>query len=300
MKAVRHPEGRVGVFRGGLPESVHLFSAAVMSPEGRLLASWGDPSLPFFLRSLAKPFQVLPLLREARRRGEDLSPEEVAVASASHAGEEEHLRAVRLLLRRGEIGEEEVACGMSDNCSGKHAAFLLLARWRGWSRGGYLHPSHPVQEEARAEVARMTGLDPGFLPLAPDGCGAPTFFVPLSNVALAYARLGGWEECGEVRRAVISRPRLVAGEGRFATALMEAAGGGVLAKDGAEGSMALVLPEEGIGLAVKVRDGASRAVPPAVLGVLGALGFHWAGLEEWTRRPLTDRRGRPVGEMRVM
>lgn len=279
---------------------MHIFSAAVLAPSGRILASWGDASFPFFLRSLAKPFQVGPILLEARRRGESLSTEEVAVASASHAGEEEHLQAVRRLLHRGGLGEEEVACGISDNCSGKHAAFLLLARWRGWPREGYLLPSHPVQEEVRAQVARVMALDPGFLPLAPDGCGAPTFFAPLANVALAFARLGAWEEFHEVRRAMLSHPRLVAGEGRFVTALMEAAGGRVLAKDGAEGSLGLALPGEGLGVALKVHDGGSRAVPPAALGVLEHLGLSFPALREWARRPVTDRRGRPVGEMRLL
>ncbi len=293
-------EGRVGVFRGGRLESVHLFSAVAVRLDGRIVFSCGEAARPFFLRSLAKPFQVLPLLREARRRGEELSSREVAIASASHAGGEEHLEAVRSLLRRGGIGEEEVACGMKDNCSGNHAAFLLLSFWKGWPREGYLLPHHPLQEEVKAEVARLAGLHPAFLPAATDGCGAPTFFLPLAHAALAYARLGSWEECGEVRRAMVSHPCLVAGEGRFVTALLEAGGGKVVAKDGAEGSLALALPAEGLGVAVKVHDGSSRPLPPVVLRVLDLLGIRLEGLAGWAERPVTDRKGRPVGRIGIL
>jgi L-asparaginase II len=165
-----------------------------------------------------------------------------------------------------------------NNCSGKHAGMLTLARHLGAPLAGYHRPDHPVQRQIATVLAEMAGADALPAP-AVDGCGVPTFPMSLAQLAGAFARLGdphglGAERraaCEQIRAAIGAHPRLVAGSGRPCTAIMSAAPG-LIVKSGAEGVYAAALPESGIGLALKVEDGGGRAAPVALLALLEALG----------------------------
>jgi L-asparaginase II len=280
----------VSVRRGPVVESSHVVHA-VLVRDGEVAAAWGEPELVTHMRSAAKPFQALGLARVAP----DLPSYELAIACASHEALPEQLRAVEALLALAEASEDDLECGPVDgrrlrhNCSGKHAGMLLRCRLNGWARAGYRLAGHALQEEIRADMADATGRGERELVTAVDGCGVVAFALPLRVIALMFARLvrgelGGADRVAEAMRA---HPRLVGGPAAHDTLAMEGVPGAI-AKRGAEGVLCVGLPD-GAGLALKVEDGADRAVGPA-LGVL----LEIAALNP---RILRNSRGEEVGEI---
>ncbi len=318
------------VTRGAVVESRHRVHAAVVDWSGRLLISARDPHLTAWWRSCAKPFQVLPMLERGLWAGLDWDVDELALACASHGGEPEHVALAGAMLAKLGLEEGDLACGpheplsargarllresghrltrLHNNCSGKHAAMLARAVLEGWPTKGYERHAHPVQVAAGEAVAHWAGVPSPRIPLAVDGCGVTVFALPLANMALAYARLGHAAQRGDVVPAQIvnamtSQPFLVGGSDRFDTLLMEACGGRIICKIGAEGVHTLAIVEKGLGIAVKVEDGTTRAQYPAVLALLAALGELPdplpEPLRELTGRLVRNTRGEVVGELRV-
>jgi len=287
----------VEVLRGGAVESVHRVHAVAVR-EGAVVAEAGEGGLVTFMRSAAKPLQALPL---ARARPE-LGDRELAIASASHRGEAEHLDAVASLLAAAPAAEEELECGaegepprrIAHNCSGKHAGMLALCRAHGWSSEGYRLPEHPVQRACLAEVAAAAEVPPEEVPTATDGCGVVTFALPLERMAHAFSRLEALDGGARVAAAMRAHPTLVRGAGALDTRLMELLPGWA-AKGGAEGVLCAAGPG-GLGLALKVEDGASRAVRPAAAAFLALLGHPVA---ELATVELRNSRGEAVGELRA-
>ena len=317
----------VTVHRGSLPESTHRVHAVVADAAGTVAGSWGDAGRLTVLRSAAKPFQALPLVAEGAADGLGISGEEIALCCGSHNSEEAHLAAARSLLAKAGAAESRLVCGphpplrrerarelaaagtpltpIMSNCSGKHAGMLALSAFNGWPLKGYARPAHPVQLRMRRELARWVRCDPGAIPSAVDGCGVPTFAVPLRDLAAGMARLavaaaeGG--AAGRVVRAMVRHPFMVAGTGRLCTRLIEAEGGRVIAKTGAEGVYAAADLERGLGVALKVEDGSRRAAPPALLEVLKRSGIlcESAGraLAAFARPTVTNTLGEVVGDL---
>lgn len=289
----------VDVTRGGELESRHRVHGVVVGVEPGEEFRFGDPTLLTFWRSSMKPFQALPMAEDGVVEALEISDRELAVCCASHAGTPEHLELVTGLLARAGLDEEALECGphrpfdgetarallragesftpLHNNCSGKHAGMLALAVHHGWPTRGYRTSDHPVQERIRAGLADWLDVDPEGLTWATDGCGVPTPCLSLRQMARAFARIGRAARAGPpdgasaVVGAMTRHPKLVSGEGRAVTRIMEATGGTVLAKEGAEGVFCLAGPEAGWGLAVKVADGGRRAGAPAALGILEAL-----------------------------
>ncbi|HEX4930597.1 MAG TPA: asparaginase, partial [Gaiellaceae bacterium] len=194
------------VRRGGVVEARHVVHAVAVR-DGAVVEEAGDSNLVAFLRSSAKPFQALPLVR-AR---DDLTTEEIAIASASHLASPEQLAAVRSLLARAPAEEVELECGpeptaIQHNCSGKHAGMLALCRANGWASGGYRLGTHPVQRGCLHEVAAAADVDPDEIPTAVDGCGVPTFALPLERMALMFARLEQVDGGARVAAAMRAHP----------------------------------------------------------------------------------------------
>mgnify|MGYP003853269353 CR=1 FL=1 len=316
------------VRRGGRVESVHRVHVAVVDAAGRLRARAGEPDRWVFARSTAKPFQALPLVQTGVAARFGVTEEELAVACGSHAGAPEHVAVVERLLARAGLGEQALGCGVHapwdastrralraagadprpvhHNCSGKHAAMLVLARGLGWPTDGYLRPEHPVQRRVWAEMARWAGMAEEAVELAVDGCGVPTFRLPLRQLALAYARLGAAARRGEeapaaVVGAMIRHPELVAGRDRLCTDLMRVTAGRLVAKLGAEGVYAVAAPGAELGIAWKVEDGAFRAVGPAVLAALEQLELlteeELGRLQHHAFPEVHNTRGERVGEL---
>ncbi|MGE5690281.1 MAG: asparaginase [Pseudomonadota bacterium] len=283
---------RVLVRRGTTVEAVHRVHAVAVR-DGVVVAERGDAGIVCLFRSSAKPFQALPL---ARAR-EDLDDRDLAIASASHLGGPDHLAAVEALLAKASATEDELECGpeptrLRHNCSGKHAGMLALCDARGWRRPGYRLAGHPVQEACRVEVAAAAEVAPHELPTAVDGCGVVTFALPLERMAHAFSRLERLEAGDRVAAAMRAHPELVRGEGAPDTVLMRRAAGWT-AKGGAEGLLCAVSPD-GVGVAVKVEDGAGRAVGPALAAFLAGLGVD---LPDLAIAAVSNSRGETVGEI---
>jgi len=283
---------RVVVRRGGVVESRHAVHAVVVQ-DGAVVAEAGDPMRVAFLRSAAKPFQALPLARVRP----DLTTEDLAIASASHLALPEQLAAVRSLLAKAPATEDELECGpeptkLEHNCSGKHAGMLALCRAHDWKSEGYRLAGHPVQEACAAEILSLADVRRDELETAVDGCGVLTFALPLERMALLFARLEEADSGPRVAGAMRAHPELIRGPGHPDTLLMQGLTGWT-AKGGAEGLLCASGPG-GIGLALKVADGAGRAVAPALGELLRRLGLEAPGLGVVE---LENSRGDRVGEL---
>jgi L-asparaginase II/alkylhydroperoxidase/carboxymuconolactone decarboxylase family protein YurZ len=335
MKLAGDPQG-VRVWRGEEIESLHAVVAAVVDGEGRTIARHGDPSRRAWLRSSAKPIQLLPLVEEGLVEEYGFSEAELAVMAASHSGEPFHLETVRGVLAKAGLEEGMLRCGghepgnaaaaeelrrrggtpapIHDNCSGKHAAMLAVCRAMEWPLDTYLDPAHPLQRRIWETLAELAGLAPAEVGRAVDGCGAVTFALPVEAMARAWAALAaGDARRGSARESAIGRifdamaahPDLVAGTGRLDTDLLRAAGSRVIVKTGAEGVFcaALRTPAGGPrGMALKVVDGAKRAQDPALIALLAELGAVESAdpaLEQHARPRLRNRTGEVVGRIDV-
>lgn len=310
----------VRVIRSGFEESVHLGHVAVCDSEGRLLASAGDPRQPLFARSSMKPLQAAVSLAAIGFPGPTVR--QVAVMCASHNGEPVHVRAVRSLLASAGLGFEALRCPpmfpmdeesmirarrpapQFGDCSGKHAGMLAACVRAGWDPETYVRPSHPLQRRIRRAVSFATGLDG--VSVGVDGCGVPTFGMPLSAMATLFARLSLPERLGDLapqaercQKAMRAEPYLVAGRDRTDTALMEAAPD-IVVKSGAEALACAGVVSEGIGVAVRIADGGARASGPALIRALALLGAlsdaQVSVMARFARRPVTGG-GRRVGHV---
>ena len=347
-------EPLVNVYRGDLLESFHSGSIAVVDSTGHLLAFAGDPSITCFLRSASKPFQAIPLLQVGGEQEFDLSAEEIALTCASHGGEPIHVSTAAALLRKGEFDESDLQCGvhipydekaaaelrqsgeppsvLQNNCSGKHAGMLLASRLMDAPIQTYTDPSHPLQVEILKTLADFAGLGPEEIPYAVDGCGVPSYALPLYRAALAYARLMDTavtspasaplsryaESARLITAAMTAHPEYVAGAWSITTPLMEAMDGQLVAKEGADGFYSMgMFPElarelqqftdvaEGasVGIAIKVADGSmDRGRNPAILRTLELLGLNPAEsplLARYYDSSLRNAAGRIVGQVKA-
>ncbi|MGH2592210.1 MAG: asparaginase [Anaerolineae bacterium] len=293
----------VEVTRGGRVESIHTGAVAVVDANGRLVAHAGDPDWVTYLRSAAKPLQLLPLVESGGADRFGFTDQELAVMAASHSGEPRHIETVQSILDKIGLGEDMLHCGahwpMSDattrrlrdsgheptpiyhNCSGKHAGMLAQAVHRGLSTHDYLDPRHPIQAAILTTLAEMSGVEVGAIDVAIDGCSAPCFALPLRAAARAFARLADPSALPGLRRRAVKRmvdamiafPEMVGGERRLDTDLMRAARGGVLSKGGAEGYHGMAILTGGLGITIKIADGnGQRGCGPVAIEALRQLG----------------------------
>lgn len=321
----------VEVTRGDTTESRHRVHAAVIGPDDVLIAAARDSALVTMWRSCAKPFQVMPLITSGGFDQLSWGDEALALACASHGGEPEHVTLAERMLASLGLEEGDLACGPHDplsslgakmlrdsgamptrlhnNCSGKHAAMLARAKTAGWATVGYEEAEHPVQRSCLGEVSAWTGIPLDDMPLGVDGCGVAVMALPLDRMALAYSRLGravqtGEEPAARIVAAIVKHPHLFGGTDRFDTVMLEETNGGVLTKVGAEGVHSVAVPALGIGLAIKVEDGAIRAQHVAVLRALQSLGVLPnelpPRLADFVNRPLRNTRGEAVGLIRAV
>jgi len=284
---------RVAVRRGEIVECVHAVHAVAVQ-DGSVVAAAGDPALAASLRSSAKPLQALPLARAY----ENLSEDELAIAAASHFGTPEHVEVVRRLLAVTGGSEEELDCGLQagrppepifHNCSGKHAGMIAVCRANGWPVEGYRRPDHPLQHELLDEIAGAAEVETGEVATGLDGCGVVCFGLALEQAASVFSRLAQLNGGARIASAMRANPVLIGGEGATDTELMRAQPDW-LAKAGAEGLMCAV-SSSGVGLAVKVADGNSRALRPALAAFGASLGLDLPAFAELT---LWNSHGEPA------
>jgi len=317
--------------RGEEVESRHRVHAAVVGPDDTLVAAAHDAAIESSWRSCAKPFQAMGLIESGGFDALHWGDDQLALACASHGGEPEHVAIAEAMLEDIGLEEGDLACGPHDplssrgmrllresgarltrlhnNCSGKHAAMLARAHTAGWHTYGYERRDHPVQRCSLKSVAHWAGLDESEVGQAIDGCGVVAFALPLENMARAWSRLARAvrdqdEVPSRIVHAMRTRPFLIGGTDRFDSVLIEETEGRAVGKIGAEGVHSIAVPEQGIGIAVKVDDGAQRAQFPAVIRILQMLDVLPAPLpprlDEFFRRPVRNTRGEIVGEIRLV
>jgi L-asparaginase II len=320
-------ESFVEVTRGDVVESRHRIHAAVVVA-GTLRFVTGSPDIVTVTRSAVKSIQAQPLIDDGVLGELGWGARELALACASHSGEPEHVRLAAAMLASVGLDESDLACGphapyhepsaralaeagqdpgrLHNNCSGKHAGMLALARKHGWPTAGYHEGSHPVQQRMLAEMSKWTGLAADEIAVGIDGCGVVTYGVPLHSLAYAFSKLSLAAASGEpgpsaVVDAMTLHPHLVGGTGRLCTELMREMKGDVFVKVGAEGVYCAGIPLSGIGVALKVEDGSTRGSETALLAVLREI---WVlrgdePLIERFRQPqVLNTRDEVVGEVR--
>ena len=324
----------IEVTRGTMVESRHRASFAVTDSSGRVVLQAGDIERPVYARSAIKPLQALALVESGAADAFDLADAELALACASHNAELRHVDSVAAWLTRIGCGPDDLECGpqlplrpddlraliagggqgtpIHNNCSGKHAGFLSVARHLDQPTQGYIRYEHPVQQRVLGILEAMTGLDLGAAPRGIDGCGIPVIGIPLGNLALAMARLGDPDDqpdarqaaCARIRRAMAAEPFMVAGSGRFCTRVMEVTGERAAIKTGAEGVYCATLPDLGLGVALKVDDGAGRASEVLMGHLLCRLKVlspaEAAALKDDLEPPILNRAGLEVGRIRAI
>jgi len=275
------PPLEVRLRRNGITESVHRVHAVVCDQRGRVLMRAGDPQKLSFIRSALKPFQAQVFVGSGTADAAGADDRALAIACASHAGEAHQAREAFKILWQSDLETDQLQCPvpagassrLEHNCSGKHAAFLATCKRMHWPLESYLQGDHPLQQQVLKQVGELLGMPGAELVVARDDCGAPTLQLQLAQMALLFAHLGAGQqpELERLSRAMLAHPDLVAGEGRFDTALMRGGHGQVISKGGAEGIQCLSRVGEGLGLAIKVEDGASRAKHAVALHLLRQL-----------------------------
>lgn len=315
---------KIEVTRGPAVESSHLVHAVLMNGSGETIAAYGDPHRLTFPRSSLKPLQALALVESGGAEAFNLTDAEIALACASHSGEEKHTSGVAQWLSRLGLDDRELECGahapyslpgappsaLCNNCSGKHAGMLTLARHLDAPVRNYTQPEHLVQQKILGTMAEMcgTGLSPSICGI--DGCSAPNPAMPLDALARGFARfmdpaqfsMARGAACRQIFTAMVEHPDLVAGTGRIDTVLMQAAGGKIMSKGGGEGVCILVIPGKNVAVALKAEDGAQRATQAAVYLMLERHGLAESAVLD-AIRPLAlpvlkNWRGLNVGEIR--
>jgi len=278
--------------RGQIVESTHYGALAVVDFQSKILASYGDPQAVAFLRSSAKPFQVLPFVERGGVKAFGLTDRELALACASHEGSDEHVRVAKSILSKAGVDESHLQCGshmpgdieaykrliqkdetptpIRNNCSGKHSVMLAHAQMRNLPLDTYLDYGHPIQEDILASFSEMCMLPTNQIERGIDGCSAPNFAVPLFNSALAFARLCDPHEldetranaCREITSAMTTHPEMISSPTEFDCRLMQTGAGKIVCKRGAEGYQGIgLLPgaispdSPGIGIAIKIMEG---------------------------------------------
>jgi L-asparaginase len=276
-------ELEVRLLREGIVESKHHVHATVCDNRGRVLSVAGNAETATFVRSALKPFQALGITTTGTLERYDLSDRDLAIICSSHRGTVEQVRQVFNILWRADVDPSDLQCPIPEgkrspleyNCSGKHAAMLAICRQRNWSIHNYLQRNHPVQQLILSKVAEMLRMPAEEFIYAHDDCGAPTYFMQLGQIATLYAQLasGSSLDMERILRAMTYHPVMVAGDGEFDTEMMRLTKGELVSKAGAEGIQCIGRVGEGMGLAIKVIDGAKRAKYAVAIHLLQQMGW---------------------------
>lgn len=323
----------VEVTRNDTVESRHFGAAVVCDFKGSVVESWGDINKLIFPRSALKPMLAIQLVESGAADHYALSDAELSLACSSHQGEPMHQALVQSWLNRLGLTEDHLACGavlpehtesahqvlasgqqgcrIHHNCSGKHTGFLTTALHLDLPLENYHQLDHPLQQLSLEILSDLAGIDLRQYPMGIDGCGLPAPTMPLVQLGRTVARFARPEGLPDERaqaiyrlhRAITNEPLYIAGTGSVVSELNEVTLGAVLAKTGAEGIVTAALPGEGLGIAVKIADGGSRARSVALLAILDHLGalsdVEKHQLQAHIAPKIFNSRGLEVGEIRA-
>ena len=266
------------MLREGILESSHRVEATVSDSKGRVLLVAGNSTTCAFIRSALKPFQALAVTSTGTLQKYGLSDRDLAIMCSSHQGKIEQSRQAFNILWRADIDPHALQCPIPDgknnrlehNCSGKHAGVLAVCQNLDLPLHKYTKHSHPVEQLILGKISELLGMPGAELLAAQDDCGMPTYQMELQQMAHLYAQLaaGTSLDLERITRAMTYYPRMIAGDGAFDTELMRLSEGELVSKSGAEGVQCIGRIGEGMGLAIKVKDGARRAKYAAAIHIL--------------------------------
>lgn len=322
----------VEVLRGPVVESIHQVMALVVNEVGSVTNYWGNPAFLTMPRSAIKMLQALPLVESGAADRFSLDDKHLALACSSHRGEKEHLSALAQWLEKAGLKESQFVCGphwpyheqsaqemirrgiqptvLCNNCAGKHAGIISTCLHLGEDPAGYEKYEHNAQKRLRKVLSETLRIDHSKVPHGVDGCGIPTYAVPLQSLAVGMSTFINPKEAPARRaaaerilHAVRANPFYVSGSDNFTTAVIEKTQGRAIIKGGAEGVFCGVLPEKRVAFAVKAADGASRAAQITTASLLLQLGglseAEYRALAAHTLPTVTNWRGDVVGQIRI-
>ena len=273
----------IHLLREGILESRHQAEAVVCDDRGRVLSVAGSAETSCFVRSALKPFQALAVTTTGAAEQFELNDRDLAIICGSHRGTLEQVRQAFRILWRADVEPTALQCPIPPgrqsrlqyNCSGKHAGMLAVCQQRHWPLHTYMQFRHPLQQLILGKVAELLKMPAAEFIAAHDDCGVPTYVMQLTQMAYLYAQLSAGDslDLERIVRAMVHHPTLVAGEGHFDTELMTLTAGELVSKVGAEGIQCIGRIGEGMGLAIKVRDGAKRAKHAVAIHLLKELGW---------------------------
>ena len=282
-KRTQSPKIEVHLLREGIIESIHQAEATVCDCRGRVLLTAGDSQSGTFIRSALKPFQALAVTTTGTLDRYELTDKDLAIICSSHRGTVEQARQAFNILWRADVDPSALQCPtpegkqspLQHNCSGKHAGMLAVCQQRNWPLNTYLRSANPVQKLILSKVSSLLGMPGEELISARDDCGVPTYLMQLGQMAFLYAQLasGNNLDLERIVRAMSYYPSMVAGEGSFDTELMRLTEGELVSKSGAEGIQCVGRVGEGLGIAIKVVDGAKRAKYAVAIQLLKQMGW---------------------------
>lgn len=299
----------VHVVRSGRIDLIHYGSVVVTDTSGEIIYSVGDPERSAFLRSSAKPLQAIATAESGALEKFNISKQELAIMCASHAGQDIHVQTVRGILSKIGLSEEVLQCSaknaIRDNCSGKHSGILTLCRFCDFPVDNYIEPDHPAQVMIRKVAGEMCDLEE--VEYGVDGCGIPTFYIPLRRMAMGFARLANPENLAPKRKeaairiveAMQTHPEMT-GEIRNGKTWPKQ----IVAKSGALAVYCGGILNRDRGVAAKIDDGNSTPCALAFTEVIRRLDLaDKTELDAYQQlRPsvVTNRRGEVVGKMEVV
>lgn len=321
------------VWRGNTVESVHCGSVAVVNSKGKLIYSFGDPYFVTYLRSSAKPFQVIPLIVSSAAKEFGLSQREIAIIAGSHNGQKIHTDTVKNILKKIGLSEKNLQCGVhiphyytanniippagkkftqvNHNCSGKHAGMLGLCVFFGWDIKNYRDPNHHAQKMILKAISEICQYPEKEIGIGIDGCGVPVHSMPLYNMALGFSNLVNCsskdDNTAKAYKLIVDSmkkyPEMVSGEGRLDLSLAMASKNNILAKAGGEALSCSGVLNKGWGVAVKIADGGQRAIGPAVIETLKQMGLlnkkQIGRMNKFSQPIIKNFRGDEVGYVRA-
>jgi L-asparaginase II len=326
-------ENLVDVIRGNLIESKHLGHIAIVDYTGRLIASKGNVNSIVFARSSMKPLQAIPIIETGAYDSYQLIPADLSLCCASHNGEEQHTERVLSILEKANLVESSLQCGthiprwdeayrkiiienrkvtpVYNNCSGKHSGMLITAKHLNEPIDSYYSMEHPVQKRILQVISDLAEIPKEEIQIGVDGCGVPVHGIPLNKIALAYAKMAKPDNLPDTRKNSISQivhammeaPEMVGGTNRFCTDFMSVVKGKMFGKAGAEGVYCIGDLRSGIGIAIKIEDGNSRAASPVAVEVMKQLSMlserEIKELKEYHLPTLKNARNENVGSLQA-
>ncbi len=310
-------------------ESIHSGAICVSDYQNGLQFHLGDVKRKVYLRSSAKPFQAIALAASGALEKLGITDEELAIMCSSHSGEDFHRKAVNSILKKIDLNEDDLDCGICNPynpetlarltckqekpsqlfncCSGKHAGMLALCKFHNYPIENYVKQGHPVQQLIHKTIASLLNTPPEEILIGQDGCGVPNFMISLQQASYLYALLASGEKghqqyglaLSKIRSAMLNNPRMINGDGEFCTELINHSNRRVIGKVGGEGVYCLAIPERDLGASVKIADGNERAVYPVALHILRQLGITDKEMENqlvlWAFPPIKNHRGNILG-----